>query len=135
MHWHSKPLPEVDKIKALQLAIGVSFEIASLLVQRGIDDFESAKKFFRPELKDLHDPFLMLGMTAAVNRIKTAIDRHEKIMVYGDYDVDGTTSVSLVYSYLLKQLPDAIYLSPTGMMRVMGFQSKELIRPKNKTLA
>jgi single-stranded-DNA-specific exonuclease len=53
MHWHSKPLPEADKIKALQLAIGVSFEIASLLVQRGIDDFESAKNFFRPELKDL----------------------------------------------------------------------------------
>ena len=92
MHWHSKPLPEADKIKALQLAIGVSFEIASLLVQRGIDDFESAKNFFRPELKDLHDPFLMLGMTTAVNRIKTAIDKHEKIMVYGDYDVDGTTS-------------------------------------------
>ena len=109
MHWHSKPLPEADKIKALQLGIGVSFEIASLLVQRGIDDFETAKNFFRPELKDLHDPFLMSGMTAAVNRIKTAIEKHEKIMVYGDYDVDGTTSVSLVYSYLFKQLPDAIY--------------------------
>ena len=135
MHWHSKPLPEVDKIKALQLAIGVSFEIASLLVQRGIDDFESAKNFFRPELKDLHDPFLMLGMTAAVNRIKTAIDKHEKIMVYGDYDVDGTTSVSLVYSYLFKQLPDAIYYIPDRYDEGYGISIKGIDTAKEQNVS
>jgi len=66
------------------------------LLQRGIHDFESGKKFFRPTLDQLHDPFLMKDMAAAVNRLKAAIDKNEKILIYGDYDVDGTTAVSLV---------------------------------------
>ncbi len=71
-----------------------------MLVQRGIEDFDSAKLFFRPELAHLHDPFLMKGMSQAVNRISDAIEWHERIMVYGDYDVDGTAAVSLFYSFL-----------------------------------
>ena len=94
------------KIKVLQKNIGVPFEIANLLIQRGIEDFDAAKNFFRPELSDLHDPYLMLGMDKAVNRISTAIANHEKIMVYGDYDVDGTTSVALVFSYLTAYYPE-----------------------------
>ena len=83
MEWKSKPLAEEDKIKVLQKNIGVPFEIANLLIQRGIEDFDAAKNFFRPELSDLHDPYLMLGMDKAVNRISNAIANHEKIMVYG----------------------------------------------------
>ena len=108
MQWSPKSLPDEDKIKHLQLEIGVPQEIATLLLQRGIDDYESAKSFFRPELSDLHDPFLMLGMREAVYRIFQAVQKEEKIMVYGDYDVDGTTAVALVYSFLKKIHPHCI---------------------------
>ena len=67
---------------------------------RGISTFDEAKKFFRPQISDLHDPFLLKGMDKAVERIELALKRGEKILVYGDYDVDGTTSVAMMYSYL-----------------------------------
>ena len=85
MEWKPRSLGDEDKIKTLQENIGVPFEIANLLVQRGIQDFDTAKNFFRPELSDLHDPYLMLGMEAAVNRISTAIESNEKIMVSVSY--------------------------------------------------
>jgi len=72
--------------------------LSAILLQRGITDFESARKFFRPSLDELHDPFLMKGMDEAVARLKRAMDAMEKSLIYGDYDVDGTTSVALVYS-------------------------------------
>ncbi|MGB1269709.1 MAG: single-stranded-DNA-specific exonuclease RecJ [Flavobacteriaceae bacterium] len=100
MRWTIKPIPESDKIKHLQDVLGVNNIIATLLVQRGIETFEQAKAFFRPSLKQLHDPFLMTDMTEAVARIEQAISKGENIMVFGDYDVDGTTAVSLVASYL-----------------------------------
>ena len=78
MEWKQKPLAEKLKIKALQNNIGVPFEIANLLVQRGIEDFDSAKSFFRPDITDLHNPYLMLGMDSAVERISTAIKNQEK---------------------------------------------------------
>ncbi len=78
----------------------------TLLASRGIHDFEEAKAFFRPQLSELHDPFLMKGMKEAVQRISEAIEWHERIMVYGDYDVDGTTAVSVVYSFLKEQYPE-----------------------------
>ena len=77
-----------------------------MLLQRGICDYDQAKKYFRPSLQDLHDPFLMMDMDKAVGRLKNAIDREEKILIYGDYDVDGTTAVSLVYRYLRRFYPD-----------------------------
>ena len=80
--------------------LGVDHSIASLLAQRGIHSFEEAKAFFRPQLKQLHDPMLMADMPEAVARIKEAFDKKESIMVFGDYDVDGTTAVSLMASYL-----------------------------------
>lgn len=79
--------------------------LCTLLAARGIKNFEEAKRFFRPELSDLHDPFLMRGMREAVTRITEAIEWHERIMVYGDYDVDGTTAVSVVYSFLREAYP------------------------------
>ena len=87
----------VDK---LANAIGVDKIIATLLVERGITTFEEARCFFRPSLDQLHDPFLMKDMDRAIARINEAVRRHERIMVYGDYDVDGTSAVALVYSYL-----------------------------------
>jgi len=100
MRWTLKPKPESSKIEALQKALQVDPVIATLLLERGIETFEEAKKFFRPSLNDLHDPFLMKDMDKAVARIEKAISNKENILVYGDYDVDGTTSVALMSSYL-----------------------------------
>ena len=99
--WIVKPADE-QVVQRLYEGLQVNPVICRLLAVRYINDFESAKKFFRPELTDLHDPFLMKGMKKAVERINDAIEWHERIMVYGDYDVDGTTAVSLVYSFLKK---------------------------------
>lgn len=100
MRWTLKPKPEEALVNHLANALQVDQVIASLLVQRGIRTFDEAKKFFRPSLEDLHDPFLMKDMDRAVLRIEKALANHENIMVYGDYDVDGTTSVALMSSYL-----------------------------------
>ena len=87
-----KLLPTDENANAtLQSALKVNSHLCNILVQRGINTFDKAKNFFRPSLSDLHDPFLMKDMRKAVDRIKAAIDTQEKIMVFGDYDVDGTT--------------------------------------------
>lgn len=88
-------------------ALKIHPAICRLLAIRGIKNFESARFFFRPSLEYLHDPFLMKGMSIAVARIESALQKKEKIMVYGDYDVDGTTAVAVVYSFLRKNNPDA----------------------------
>ena len=135
MEWKPKFLGEEDKVKILQENVGVPFEIANLLVQRGIYDFDSAKKFFRPELSDLHDPFLMLGMEATVERISTAIGSQEKIMVYGDYDVDGTTSVALVFSYLTSYYSNCIYYIPDRYEEGYGISKKGIDHAKKKAIS
>lgn len=98
--WLLKEIPAHEQIEQLSKAININSYLSAILLQRGITDFESARKFFRPSLEELHDPFLMKGMDNAVARLKKAMDANEKILIYGDYDVDGTTSVALVYSYL-----------------------------------
>ena len=100
MRWIKKQSLDSSRVVTLQDELSVSETIAKLLVQRGIDSFDSAKNFFRPELSALHDPFEMQDMQVAVERVQKAIKFQETIMVYGDYDVDGTTSVALVYRYL-----------------------------------
>ncbi|MDD7886088.1 single-stranded-DNA-specific exonuclease RecJ [Flavivirga sp. 57AJ16] len=100
MRWTLKPKQEPEKIKALQEALQVDPIVASLLLQRGIETYEDAKTFFRPRLSDLHDPFLMKDMDKAVARIEKAMANNENILVYGDYDVDGTTAVALMSTYL-----------------------------------
>lgn len=100
MRWTLKPKPEVSKVEEFSKALQVDDIVATLLLQRGIETFEDAKTFFRPSFDELHDPFLMKDMDIAVNRIEKAIEQGENIMVYGDYDVDGTTSVALMSSYL-----------------------------------
>ena len=100
MRWTLKPKPAEALVQKLSAALGIDFPIAQLLVQRGIDTYQKAKDFFRPSLEDLHDPFLMKDMHKAVARIEKAIAQGENILVFGDYDVDGTTSVALMSSYL-----------------------------------
>ncbi|MHA7056734.1 single-stranded-DNA-specific exonuclease RecJ [Aquimarina sp. M1] len=100
MRWTLKPKSDASIIKNLAKALQVDVIIASLLVQRGIETYDQAKKFFRPALDDLHDPFLMKDMRNAVSRIEKAVSNGENLMIYGDYDVDGTTSVALLSSYL-----------------------------------
>ncbi|MDX1428116.1 MAG: DHH family phosphoesterase, partial [Salegentibacter mishustinae] len=100
MRWTLKPKPDSLVVSKLAEELGVETPVATLLAQRGIMTFEAAKKFFRPSLEELHDPYLMKDMDVAVNRIQQAIASEENIMVYGDYDVDGTTSVALMSSYL-----------------------------------
>jgi single-stranded-DNA-specific exonuclease len=105
MRWTLKPKPDQETVKKLSEELGVGKPVASLLVQRGIATFEEAKKFFRPSLNDLHDPYLMKDMDLAVARIEKAISSEENILVYGDYDVDGTTSVALMSSFLRSYSP------------------------------
>ena len=98
--WVVKPQGNRATVEALASHLGMSTVLTNLLVQRGIDTVEKAKKFFSPSLRDLHDPFLMKDMERAVERIERAVKTGEKVMIYGDYDVDGTTAVALVYKFL-----------------------------------
>ncbi|MEO9077204.1 MAG: single-stranded-DNA-specific exonuclease RecJ [Gelidibacter sp.] len=107
MRWTLKPKPELSKLNYLSESLQVEASIASLLLSRGIETYEEAKQFFRPSLNELHDPFLMKDMDKAVERVEKAIANGENILVFGDYDVDGTTSVALMSSYL-KTRTDAV---------------------------
>lgn len=106
MRWNLTSKPEKQKVQQLQNELQVDEIIATLLVQRGIESFDQARTFFRPTLNDLHDPYLMKDMEKAVTRIEKAIENQENILVFGDYDVDGTTAVSLVSSYLKSFYPN-----------------------------
>ncbi|WP_333599511.1 single-stranded-DNA-specific exonuclease RecJ [Flavobacterium sp.] len=112
MRWTLKPKPAPEKIKALASQLNVDELIAVLLVQRGIETFDQARQFFRPSLEDLHNPYLMKDMDKAVARIELAIANGENILVFGDYDVDGTTAVSLVSSYLRSFYPNVATYIP-----------------------
>ncbi len=98
--WILNPQGEPEKTLSLSQQLGISTVLSNLLVQRGVDTVEKAHKFFNPNLNELHSPFLMKDMDSAVERLKQAISNNEKIMVYGDYDVDGTTAVSLIYVFI-----------------------------------
>ncbi|RAK23887.1 exonuclease RecJ [Flavobacterium aquaticum] len=112
MRWNPKSKPKPEKVQAIQQALQVDEIIATLLVQRGIETFEQAKTFFRPTLADLHNPYLIKDMDKAVVRIENAIANNENILVFGDYDVDGTTAVSLVSSYLRSFYPNVATYIP-----------------------
>jgi single-stranded-DNA-specific exonuclease len=121
---------------SLQQELGVDRVVASLLVQRGITSFENSKVFFRPELSQLHDPFLMKGMKTAIDRINTAIEKNEKILIYGDYDVDGTTSVSLVYSFFKQHVKQIDHYIPDRYKEGYGisFQGIDFAEENNFSL-
>ena len=112
MRWTLKSKPEKEKIQKLQNELNVDETIATLLLQRGVENYEQAKTFFRPSLNDLHNPYLMKDMDKAVLRIEKAIENQENILIFGDYDVDGTTAVSLVSSYLKSYYPNVATYIP-----------------------
>ncbi|HSC53656.1 MAG TPA: single-stranded-DNA-specific exonuclease RecJ [Phnomibacter sp.] len=109
--WNVLPHFE-ERTIALQQQLNVNAVICSILVQRGIDNFESAKKYFRPSLAELHNPFLMKDMQKAVDRVLLAFERKERIMVFGDYDVDGTTSVACMFQFLSDLHPHVEFYIP-----------------------
>ncbi|MEW2920535.1 single-stranded-DNA-specific exonuclease RecJ [Muricauda sp. ANG21] len=112
MRWTLKPKPTQEAISKLSNELNVDDLVAHLLLQRGITNYDEAKHFFRPELDHLHDPFLLKDMQKAVERIERAIESQENILVYGDYDVDGTTSVALMASFLLENYPNVATYIP-----------------------
>ena len=110
--WILKDPADPEKVGRLSAELGIDRVLAELLVKRGVETFEQARSFFRPSLDDLHDPFLMKDMDKAVKRLRTAITTEEGILVYGDYDVDGTTAVALVYSFLRRYSTNVDFYIP-----------------------
>ncbi|MBQ0126970.1 MAG: single-stranded-DNA-specific exonuclease RecJ [Bacteroidales bacterium] len=110
--WILKEQADPAKVDRLSAEVGIDRVLAELLVRRGVETFDQARAFFRPSLDDLHDPFLMTGMHEAVERLHKAITGKEKILVYGDYDVDGTTAVALVYSFIQRFTKNAGFYIP-----------------------
>jgi len=124
MRWTLKPKPDSQLVTQLADKLNVSKLIATLLIQRGITSYEDARQFFRPSLDDLHDPYLMKDMDKAVNRIEEAIANQETILVFGDYDVDGTTAVSLMASYLRSFYPNVATYIPDRYDEGYGISTK-----------
>src|SRR5687767_12970316 len=122
--WLVKEIPSQEEVEKLSRAININFCLSAILVQRGIVEFEVAKDFFRPSLSHLHDPFLMKDMDQAIQRLRKAIESQEKILIYGDYDVDGTTAVSLVYSYLKGFNPNIDFYIPDRYKEGYGISSQ-----------
>lgn len=134
--WSIKPQADGTITDRLTSELGIDKVLANLLVQRGITTFDDAKKFFRPSLTDLHDPFLMKDMDKAIARIEKAIQNSEKILVYGDYDVDGTTAVSLVYTFLKNHYPNIGFYIPDRYTEGYGisFQGIDFAKENDFTL-
>ena len=124
--WVLKEQGESSVIQHLSEVLNINPTLANLLAQRGITTFEEAKSFFRPSLDDLHDPFLMNDMKVAIERIEAAIRNEEKVMIYGDYDVDGTTAVALVYSFLSNYYDNIEYYIPDRYDEGYGISYKSI---------
>uniref|UniRef100_UPI004048F04C single-stranded-DNA-specific exonuclease RecJ n=1 Tax=Flavobacterium sp. TaxID=239 RepID=UPI004048F04C len=124
MRWNHKKYPNQEIVRNLEKSLNIPNPIAVLLAQRGVTNFEEAKTFFRPSLDNLHDPFLMKDMDKAVERIEKAIDTNERILVFGDYDVDGTSAVALVSSFLKTISPLIDYYIPDRYLEGYGISTK-----------
>lgn len=124
--WNYQPptLEQREEARALAKEIGISPILCHLLRQRGIKTADAVKKFFHPQLHDLHDPFLMNDMDAAVKRLNSAMGRKERILIYGDYDVDGTTAVALVYKFLQQFYSNIDYYIPDRYNEGYGVTTK-----------
>lgn len=123
--WVIKRKSDYEKISQLSKELNnLHPTLTNLLISRNIDTFEKSKEFFRPDIKLLHDPFLMKNMDIAVERLERAINNNEKVLVYGDYDVDGTTSVALVYSFLKEHATDLSFYVPDRYSEGYGISAK-----------
>ena len=124
MRWLVQPNPNQETVQSLAKALSVPSAVAQLLVQRGVNTFDAAKQFFRPKWSDLHDPFLMKDMKTAVDRLQDAINKNEKIMAFGDYDVDGTSAVALLVHYLRSQKCNVISYIPDRYVEGYGLSQQ-----------
>ena len=122
--WVVKPAGDAVAVELISSELGIDPILANLLVQRGIETPEQARRFFDPRLEDMHDPFLMKDMLKAVERIDRAIRDKERVMIYGDYDVDGTTAVSVVYNFLAKRMDDVLFYIPDRYAEGYGISEK-----------
>jgi len=133
--WNLKQPGDINDVKHLSAKLSIDMTIANLLVQRNIRTFEEAKAFFRPRLADLHDPFLMKDMEKAVNRLNQAIERQEKVLIYGDYDVDGTTSVALMYLFLKDKIENLHFYIPDRYSEGYGISPKSIEYAANNSFS
>lgn len=124
MRWVFSESQEYENLQALSRSLNINQSLTKLLLSRGIHTFDQAKAFFRPSLSHLHDPFLMKDMEKAVNRLCDAISNEEKILIYGDYDVDGTTSVSMAYGFLSDYSKNLYYYIPDRYTEGYGISTK-----------
>ncbi|MGE4586558.1 MAG: single-stranded-DNA-specific exonuclease RecJ [Mangrovibacterium sp.] len=124
--WQVKEQGDINVIKHLSAALNVNMVIANLLAQRGISSFTEARYFFRPRLGDLHDPFLMKDMGRAVDRLEKAISRQEKVLIYGDYDVDGTSSVAMMYQFLRNRISRLDFYIPDRYTEGYGISPRSI---------
>ena len=134
IHWNIKQLTPEEQTAAERLSaeLEISPVAGRILAGRGLRTAAEARAYIRPSLDSLHDPFLMRDMTAAVDRLCRAIDNHERIMVYGDYDVDGTTAVALMYSFLRTQTDNLLYYIPDRYTEGYGISTKGIDTAKEK---
>ena len=124
--WIYRDIPDRDLIHNLAQSINVVGSLATLLIQRGVKDFDAAKTFFRPSLENLHDPFLMLNMAQTMDVLDAYVGTDKKILIYGDYDVDGTTAVSLLYSFLRKLHQNLDFYLPDRHKEGYGVSQKAI---------
>lgn len=129
--WIIKPYPQQEETESLAAAININKYIAAILVQRGVHSFQEAKSFFRPSLEELHDPFLMKDMDRAVERLVQATKANERILIYGDYDVDGTTSVALFYGFLKTKYDNLEYYIPDRYKEGYGVSKAGIEHARN----
>lgn len=122
--WAIREVPAIDDINHLAAELNIDPVLSTLLLQRGINNYEEAKYFFRPDIRHLHDPFLMQDMEKAIDRIETAIATNERIMIYGDYDVDGTTAVAVVYSFFKDHHQNIEYYIPDRYKEGYGISTQ-----------
>ncbi|MGE5447919.1 MAG: single-stranded-DNA-specific exonuclease RecJ [Bacteroidales bacterium] len=125
--WNIKNEGDINIIKHLSAALNVNMVIANLLAQRGVTNYSEAQSFFRPKLTDLHDPFLMKDMDKAVDRLERAITHQEKVLIYGDYDVDGTTSVAMMYQFLRSRIQNLDYYIPDRYSEGYGISKASIM--------
>ncbi|WP_375578777.1 DHH family phosphoesterase [Marivirga tractuosa] len=122
--WIIAPEPAPNKVDDLSQAININPILSKILINRGVTNFSQAKSYFRPSIEHCHDPFLMKDMSVAVNRLIKAVESKEAILIYGDYDVDGSTSVSMMYSFLKSYCEKLHYYIPDRYLEGYGISKK-----------
>jgi single-stranded-DNA-specific exonuclease len=128
--WAIREVPAIDDIDHLAAELNIDPVLSTLLLQRGINNYEEAKYFFRPDIRHLHDPFLMQDMEKAIDRIEKAIAANDRIMIYGDYDVDGTTAVAVVYSFFKDHHQNIEYYIPDRYKEGYGISTQGIDHAK-----